>query len=343
MTVSIGTIVSSLLSDKMTKKFGSAIVTAVSILLTAMALIGISVSNKLFMVILFSIPLGLGAGAVDAALNNYVALHYSSRHMSWLHCFWGVGASISPFIISYFLKNGLRWDKGYLTIGIILLVISIIVFASIPLWKKNISIEESKNEKSNSIISIVKLPGVLFILLAFFCYCAAESTTFSWASSYFVLAKMESVEIAAKYASLFYLGMTSSRFITGFFADKIGDKNMLRYSSLLAIFSLVMMVIPFSNNIVSVIFIFFFGFGCGPIYPSIIHSTPNNFGKENSQIVIGIQMACAYLGTTFMPPLFGLIANNININYFPWFLLVLVVISFIMIELLNYVKKKKTD
>ena len=345
IVVSLGTIISSLLSDRLTRRFGAGLVTATSILLTSVALIGISFSRDFILVVLFSIPLGIGAGSVDAALNNYVALHYSSRQMSWLHCFWGVGASISPFIISYFLNKNLRWDQGYLTIGIILLVISFILFLSLPLWKKNNnSLQiQPQDQPAKSLFEIIKMPGVIFVLLAFFCYCAAESTTFSWASSYLAIGEKFDVESAARYASMFYLGMTTSRFVTGFFADKVGDKNMIRVSSIVAILSSIMLVSPFDNNIISVIFLFVLGIGCGPIYPAIIHSTPKVFGKENSQAVIGIQMAFAYTGSTLMPPLFGLIANNIDISYFSLYLLVLFTFSYLLIEILNAIKKKKTD
>ena len=340
----MGTITSSLLSDRLTSKFGAGKVTAFSVLLTALALIGFAYSRKFYLFIVFAIPLGLGAGAVDAALNNYVALNFASKHMNWLHCFWGVGASISPYIMSYWLANDSQWDKGYLTVGIIQIIISIILFISLPFWKNkiinnNIEIKEEK-PTPRPFKEIIKLPKVFYVLFAFLAYCAIETCVFAWTSSYLVLGKQLSIEIAAKFSSLFYLGMTLSRFLSGFISDKLKDHNMIRLGYIIILIGILLILIPFANKDICLIGLFILGLGCGPIYPSIIHSTPNTFGKENSQAVIGIQMAFAYFGSTFSPPLFGLLANYISINLFPLFLFIFMLIGFILIELAF--KKKRT-
>ena len=344
MTVSGGTIIASLLSDKLTSKFGAGLVTAVSVGMTATSLLGFSFCTEFWHLILCAIPLGLGAGAVDAALNNFVALHFASKHMSWLHCFWGVGASISPYIMSFWLARNEQWESGYRTVGIIQIILTAILFISLPLWKKiktNNFATDDKEEapKPKKLTEIFKIKGVKSVLFSFFAFCAVEATAFSWTSSFLVFDKGLNVELAAKYASLFYLGMTVSRLITGFFADKLGDKKMIRLGYTIAVFGLLMMILPFGNTLICLIGIFITGFGNGPVYPAIIHSTPQNFGKENSQAVVGVQMAFAYTGSTFMPPLFGLIGNHVSLSLFPVFLLFFIILGSLLIENLNKIKK----
>ena len=283
--------------------------------------------------------MGLGAGAVDAALNNFVALHFASKHMSWLHCFWGVGASISPYIMSFWLSKNEQWENGYRTVGFIQIFLTVILFISLPLWKQiktnNFATDDEESPEPKKLREIFKIKGVKSVLFAFLAFCAVEATAFSWTSSFLVLGKGLSVDSAAKYASLFYLGMTVSRLITGFFADKLGDKKMIRLGFSIAIIGLVMMILPISNTLICLVGIFITGFGNGPIYPAIIHSTPQNFGKENSQAVVGVQMAFAYTGSSFMPPIFGLIANHISISLFPVFLLFFIILGSLLIENLN--------
>lgn len=341
ITISLGTIISSLLSEKLTKKFGSGLITTMSVTMTAIALVGFSFSSNLFMLILFSIPLGLGAGSVDAALNNYVAIHFKARHMSWLHCFWGIGASISPYIMGYFLANNERWDLGYLTVGIIQVVISILLFISLPLWKKN------KKEKENVIENVsvtyketFKLNGLFLLLISFLCYCAMECSFFNWTSSYLNLAKNFTIENAALFASMFYLGMTISRLISGFITEKLKDKTMVRIGYLISLSGIILLLIPTNIKIIPIIALLLTGIGCGPIYPSLIHYAPIAFDKKYSQIIIGLQMAFAYTGSTFMPPLFGLIATHINIKLFPIFVLIFTLIGFILIEILFHKKRQ---
>lgn len=337
MVIAGGTIISSLQSDRLTKKWGTGLVTSISVLMTAVALFGFSVSSSFWMLCLWAIPYGLGAGAVDAALNNYVALHYASRHMSWLHCFWGVGAAVSPYIMSYCLTGGLGWEQGYRSVSIIQIAITALLFFSLPLWRKQKRElqEEKATAKAMKLSEIIKIKGVKYVLLAFFLYCAMETTAGLWASSYLVLGRGVSANEAARYASFFYLGITFGRFLSGFIADKLGDKNMIKIGVAIIIIGIAMLWLPVSVKSVCLGGLIVVGLGCAPVYPAIIHSTPNNFGADKSQAIIGVQMASAYTGSTFMPPLFGFIANYINVNFYPAFLLVFAVLMLVMTEGLN--------
>lgn len=331
MIIAFGTIISSLMSDRMTLKMGAGGVTSVSVMLTAVALFGFSFSNSFISLCLWAVPYGLGAGGVDAALNNYVALHYSSRHMSWLHCFWGVGASISPYIMSYCLTDGLGWKMGYRFVGIIQIIITAILFISLPFWKKRKNITDgdgSEPQKPLKIKDALKIKGVISVLISFFAYCAVEQTSMLWASSYLANYRGVDAVTAARFASLLYLGITFGRFICGFVANKLGDRLLIRIGILVSGFGVILVLLPLSSNIIALVGLMILGLGCAPIYPSIIHSTPSNFGKQNSQAIIGIQMASAYLGTTFMPPLFGLIASTFSLGLYPMFLLFFVIVMF---------------
>ena len=337
MVVSGGTIVSSLLSDRLTRKFGARWVTVVSVFLTAAALFGFSFSDRFWMLILFSIPYGLGAGAIDAALNNYIALHYSARHMSWLHCFWGVGTIVSPFIMSYALTSS-TWNDGYRIVGYIQLGIGALLLATLSVWKIN-KTPEAQSPKSLGLIGAVKIKGVPLILLGFFAYCAAEATSMQWASTYFVEVKQISEAQAAQLASLFYIGITAGRFVSGFLSGKLGDRRMIVIGACILTCGIVLLFISADVEVAIAGFIVI-GLGCAPIYPSIIHSTPANFGAENSGAIIGIQMASAYVGSTFIPPLFGLIANRLGFNILPVYLLIFVALMIAMTELTFAVTKK---
>lgn len=337
MIIAGGTIISSLSSDRLTRKFGTGLVTAVSVLMTALALFGFSVSGEFWMLCLWAIPYGLGAGAVDAALNNYVALHYASRHMSWLHCFWGVGASISPYIMSFALAGGHGWSSGYRYVSIIQIVLSVCLFASLPLWKQSHTqkTEEKVEARALSFGQMLKIPGVVSVLILFFGYCALEQTTGLWASSYLVDYRDVSAETAAQFASLFFLGVTFGRFLCGFVADRLGDRTLIRVGILTAAVGVVLVLLPVQADLSALAGLIIIGFGCAPIYPSIIHATPFNFGKENSQAIIGIQMASAYVGATFMPPLFGVVASYAGIWLYPLYLMVFAVLMLILSESLN--------
>lgn len=340
MVISGGTIISSLMSDRLTRKFGARVVTVVSVFLTAGALFGFSFSDRFWMLILFSVPYGLGAGAIDAALNNYIALHYSARHMSWLHCFWGVGAIVSPFIMSYALTSS-TWNDGCRIVGYIQLGIAALLLVTLPVWKINSKKTDAVEQKSIGLIGALKIKGVPFILIGFFAYCAAEATAMQWASTYFVEVKHISEAQAAQFASLFYIGITAGRFLSGFVSAKIGDRRMIIIGASVLTLGIILLVIPVTAAELSLAGFVIIGLGCAPIYPSIIHSTPANFGAENSGAIIGIQMACAYVGSTFMPPLFGLIGSATDFAILPLYLIVFVVLMLVMTELTFRTARKR--
>ena len=353
MVIAAGTVISSLLSDRLTKKLGAGLVTAVSVLMTAVALFGFSVSGSFLLLCLWAVPYGLGAGAVDAALNNYVALHYASRHMSWLHCFWGLGAAASPYIMRYCLTGGYGWHSGYRAVSIIQFVLTAGLFISLPLWKqanrelgdgarnaaavkeeKRIS-ENPSSGKTLSLLQTIRLKGVPLVMAAFFSYCAVEQTMMLWASSYMVQVRGMDVNLAAGYSSLFFFGITFGRFLGGFAADWLGDRGLIRIGIATIVVGLILVAAPVKTNMLVLAGLVVIGFGCAPVYPAIIHATPYNFGRENSQAVIGVQMASAYIGTTFMPPLFGVLASITNISSLPFYILILTVLLLVMSEKLN--------
>ncbi len=332
MIISGSTIVSSLFSDKLTRKLGTPVVTTASVFLTAVALLGFSFSKTYWMLLVFAVPYGLGAGAIDAALNNYVALHYSSKHMSWLHCFWGVGTIVSPFVMSNALANSV-WNNGYRTVAYIQMFIGLILLVTIPVWKINKGREQTEiSKKSIGLPAVFNIKGVPFILLGFFSYCAAESTAMGWASTYFAQVKGIDGETAAAYASLVFIGLTAGRFLAGFLMDKIGDRKMILLGTAVTVVGIVLLLLPIKNDIFSICGFVIVGLGYAPIYPCIIHSTPLNFGAENSGAIIGIQMAGAYLGSTFMPPLYGVLGKWIGYEMMPVYLLVFVGFMVIMTE-----------
>lgn len=333
MIIAGGTILSSLMSDRLIHKFGTGVVTLVSVAMTALALFGFSISSAFWMLCLWGIPYGLGAGSVDAALNNFVALHFKSRHMSWLHCFWGIGATVGPYIMGFCLTGGLTWNAGYRTIGFIQIGLVAILVFSLPLWKQNAASSKTSEIPHNVLTpaQAVRLPGAKPILFSFFCYCALEATTGLWASSYFVLVRGVSEAKAAKWAAYFYLGITFGRLLSGFISDHFGDRNMIRIGQAFAAFGALCVFLPFGvyPALAGVILI---GFGCAPIYPSLLHETPANFGVGNSQSLMGLQMACAYVGTTFIPPLFGFLSSHLGMWLYPAYLLVFILLMTVMVE-----------
>lgn len=333
MIISFGTICSSLMSERLTKKLGVNIVTVCSVLLTAIALYGFSTSSAFWMLCLWGIPYGLGAGAIDAALNNYVALHYNSRHMSWLHCFWGVGTIISPYIMSYALTTSV-WQNGYRMVSFLQMGITVILLVTLPVWKVNRKANEQKAEQA-AVIGIrgaLKIKGVPQLLLGFFSYCSLESTLLLWSSSYLVGAKGVTAQKAAAFASLFCIGITAGRFLSGLVTEKLGDYNLIRIGTGILLLGCIAMILPLKTDAAALGGLVVMGLGCAPVYPSIIHATPNNFGAQNSQAIIGIQMASAYVGSTFMPPVFGLIANHISVALMPFFVLFFIVLMYIMVK-----------
>ena len=321
IVITFCTIISSLLSDRMTMRFGTGRITAFSVAITAVALFGFSVSREYWMLLLWAIPYGLGAGNVDASLNNYVALHYASRHMSWLHCMWGVGATVGPYVMGAALTGGMGWNSGYRFIAILQIVLSVILFVSLPLWKeRKDQTKETEPRKPLSLKQIFRIPGIREVMIAFFCGCAMETVVGLWASSYFVVKNQLPADLAASYASLFFIGMTVGRAISGFLTYKMNDTQMIRLGSSLIALGIVVMLLPMGivSGIVGLVII---GLGCAPVYPCIIHSTPAHFGEENSQAIIGVQMASAYSGVLLLPPLFGLVANYLSAALLPVYLI----------------------
>ena len=330
--ISAGTVISSLLSERLTARFGTRAVTTVSVLLTSVALFGFSLSGKFYQLCLFAIPYGIGAGAIDASLNNYVALHYSSKHMSWLHCFWGVGTIISPYVMSYALIHS-GWQAGYRTVSLIQLCIFIVLLIALPLWKINSKGKENEIKeiiKPLGIVGALNIPGVPYLLIGFLAYCAAESTTMLWASSYLEEAMNLSKDEAAALGSLFFIGMTVGRFFAGFITEKLGDGKMIRLGTVIALIGVGLITIRI--NLPAIVGFILIGLGCAPIYPSIIHSTPSNFGEKNSAAIIGIQMASAYTGSLLAPPLFGIIADGISLKIMPIYLLGFFILMIVMIR-----------
>ncbi|RKT31920.1 fucose permease [Microbacterium sp. AG1240] len=357
MIIAAGTILSSLASERVTRRFGVGLVTAVSIGMTGAALFGFSVSGSFWMLCLWAIPYGLGAGAVDAALNNYVAVHYAARHMNWLHGCWGLGASISPFIMSYALTAGLGWSSAYLIIGVIQAALTFGLLVSIPLWRKVNPLAPTDHAEAGAaegageealrrgthvpLATALRIPGVLLILAAFFAYCALESTAILWASTYLVSGRGVEPATAAAFASLFLLGITAGRFLAGFFADRIGDQQMIRGGFATVGIGVVMLALPVDTTVLALVGLVVLGLGCAPIYPAIIHSTPVNFGRRNSQAIIGVQMAAAYTGSTLAPPLFGAVSTWTGVWILPIFLAVLVALGLVMSERLNRLVRRR--
>ena len=342
LIVAIGTVVSSLLSDRLTKRFGAGLVTAVSIGMTAVALFGFSVSTAFWQLCIWAVPYGLGAGSVDASLNNYVALHYASRHMSWLHCMWGLGASLGPYILGTALTAGMGWDTGYRIISIFQVLLTAVVFMSLPLWKKRMDepTADGVRAKPLTLKQIFAISGAREVMLAFFCYCALEQTAILWGSTYLVMHDGMDKETAAALGSLFLIGITLGRFLSGFLTYKLNDANMIRLGQGIIALGIVIMLLPL-RAWVSMAGLLLIGLGCAPVYPCVIHSTPAHFGEENSQAIIGVQMASAYVGICVMPPLFGLIANYISAGWLPWYLAAINVLMILMCERLNKISSHK--
>lgn len=340
MIISAGTICSSLLSERLTRRCGVHVVTVISVMLTAVALYGFSMANAFWMLCVWAIPYGLGAGAIDAALNNYVALYYSARHMSWLHCFWGVGTIISPYIMSRALITS-GWQSGYRVVSFLQIGIAVLLLVTIPIWKVNRA--SKQQEEKTAVIGIrvaLGIKGVPQLLIGFFSYCALESTLILWASSYLAVAKGISAERAAAFASLFCIGITVGRFLSGFVTEYLGDYKLICMGIGILLLGCAALLLPISIDSLALAGLVVMGMGCAPIYPSIIHATPSNFGEENSQAVIGIQMASAYIGSTFMPPVFGLIANHISIRLLPVYVLIFIVVMYLMLRKTFHMARK---
>lgn len=341
MIISGGTIVSSFFSGKVIRRFGTGKVTTFSVFLTAAGLIGIYFAPSFLWICLLGVPLGIGAGAVDSALNNFVALHYKAKHMNWLHCFWGIGATSGPFIMSFYLLKENGWRMGYATIGTVQAILVVCLFLSLPLWKK-FEVSNEADEEAHSdvkVSTLIKLPGAKPALISFFCYCAIELTTGLWASSLLVTNNGLSAESAAKWVSLYYLGITVGRFLSGFIAMKLNNKQMIRMGQVICIMGAALLIMTIHNNL-QLAGLVLIGLGCAPIYPAMLHETPNRFGKELSQGIMGIQMATAYVGSTLVPPLFGALSRVTGFGILPYFLLILMIIMLLSSERVSKVCEK---
>ncbi|MDF2613308.1 MAG: transporter [Clostridia bacterium] len=348
MTISGGTIISSLLSGMVIKRFGTGKVTFISCLMTAGALVGFSFSPSLVWLCALAIPLGLGAGAVDSGLNNYVALHYKAHHMSWLHCFWGVGATLGPIIMAQFIKDQNSWRNGYFAISIIQFILVILLLLTLPLWDK--AAKEVNNnldhigEVNESLQKVhpLQIRGVKLALVSFFFYCGTEATMGLWGSSFLVNVKELPAATAAQWVSMYYGGITIGRFITGFITMKVSNKGLIRMGQSIALAGILLIVLPI-GTVFSLVGFIMVGLGCAPIFPCMLHETPANFGKEHSQMIMGYQMAFAYIGGTFLPPILGFIASKTTIGIFPFFVLFYIVAMLIGSERVNVFMKKEND
>jgi len=331
MTMSAGTIASALLIDRLIKKIGTRLIVIFSVVMTAVALFGFSMATSFFMFWVFALPYGFGAGAVDATINNYVAINYKSRHMNWLHCFWGVGAMTGPYIMGFYLIRGFEWTAGYRTIVLFQIVLIAILFASMSLWKKSDAGSTSAPVKPFS--QIIRIRGVRYALPALIAYCAIEATTGLWASTYLAVGRGINPEIAAGFASLFYAGITAGRFLSGFVSNRLGSKNMMKIGISLIFVGIAAVLMP--TEIAGLIGLMIIGLGCSPIFPAFIHLTPKNFGQENSQALVGLQMASAYVGVALIPPFFGFMAGIFGMGIYPIFILVFAVLLSLLISALN--------
>ncbi len=344
MVISAGTIVSALLSDRMTMRLGTGKVTVWSVFLTMIALLGFSLAPNYWVLLLIAIPYGLGAGGVDAALNNYVALHYASRHMSWLHAMWGLGTLIGPNILSFALLHHMGWRGGYRSISVLQLVLVLILFASLPLWKSRpVTPEPVKIDEPDppaprrplGIRGVLAIEGAPEILLMFFCYCTIESTAMLWASSYMHTGLGIDKTTAAQWAALFTFGITAGRILNGFATMRLSDPVLIRIGEGIIGVGILVLLLPLPRPASTVVGLVLVGLGCGPVYPTVIHSTPAYFGADKSQAVIGMQMAFAYTGSLAMPPIFGLLAQATTILLFPWYLLAALVLMVVLFERLR--------
>lgn len=352
MTIAGCTIVSSLMSGKILKRFGTGNVTLVSCLMTAVALLGFHFSPSLVWLVACTIPLGLGAGSVDSGLNDYVARHYKAHHMSWLHCFWGVGATFGPIIMAQFIAEQNSWRNGYLAISGIQFALVVILFFTLPLWNRgrkngNIPLNETSedseslfsNENDNH-VKPLQIKGVKLSLMSFLFYCGVEATMGLWGSSFLVNVKELPVAVAAQWVSLYYGGITIGRFITGFITFKMNNRTLIRMGQIIALFGAVLLFLPLPT-IFSLVAFIVVGLGLAPIFPCMLHETPTRFGKVNSQTIMGYQMAIAYTGSTFIPPMLGFIASHSTIGIFPFCTIVFVAAMLISSENLNVLLKKK--
>ncbi len=333
MIVSGSTIISSLFSGALIRRLGTGKLTLFSVLMTALALLGYSFSQNYLWLCLIAVPLGLGAGSVDAALNDFVARNFAARHMNWLHSFWGVGATTGPLIMAFMLSQTGRWQMGYRTVAIIQFTLVAILAVSLPLWQRFPT--PISQHPATGRVKIRKIKGITPNLVAFFAYCAVETSTGLWAASFLVEQRGLSQVLAAGGASAYYLGITLGRFLNGFLSSHFDAKNLVRGGQALILLGIVLMFLPFP--ILSLAGLMIIGLGCAPIYPTLLHETPRRFGAENSASLMGLQMAVAYCGLTLMPPLLGLIVDRFGLQLYPLGLLLLALMLTLGSERLNRV------
>lgn len=339
MIIAGGTIVSAFLSDRLTRRLGAGLLTAISVALTALAMLAFSVSHQFWLLCLFAVPYGIGAGGVDAALNNYVALHYGAHHMSWLHCMWGVGTTVGPIVMGKVLTSGLHWNKAYLFVGIFQVVLTAGILCSLKLWKKPEAASDAETGPVLTFRQILKIPGAKEAMTAFFCYCAVEQTAMLWGGSYLTLNRGFAPETAASLAAMFYIGITAGRAVNGFLTFRFSDSQLIYAGSAVIAAGILLMAIPGKGSALAGLILI--GLGCAPVYPCTIHSTPDHFGPENSQALIGVQMAVSYLGILAMPPLFGLIAGKVSIALLPVYLMIILVCMVLVFRRLDRITAEK--
>lgn len=344
MLISFCTIISSLNSAKLIRRFGTGKLTAISVATTALALLGFSLAKNYTFLLLMAVPLGLGAGAVDAGLNNYVALHCEAKHMSWLHCFWGVGTIIGPMILFAVLRVGGSWATGYRAVGLIQCAVSALLFATLGMWKRGNIQQEEYGAKALSVWEVLSLPGAKAGMVTFLCYCAVESTLGLWGATYISQVRGVDEATAASFGAMFYIGITVGRAISGFMAMKLLPKQMVRVGQALLALGCIFMMIP-AGSTLSGIGLVVCGLGCAPIYPNIIQDTPVNYGTENSQAAIGVQMAFAYVGSTFLPSIFGALAGVDGYGLLPYFAISICVLMTVLFGIQKKIveTKVKTD
>ena len=336
----IGRTIANVACDKLVKRFGTGIVFLFGFLTLTAGVFGFSFSSKILAICFWGFFLGFGPGFVDVALNSYVALHYKARHMNWLHCSWGIGASIGPMVMSFYLANDKLWNLGYRTIGIILCCFVVIIIGTLSVWdkNKNQSNSEGKNEQKIQNIELLKIKGVKNNLVAFLCFVLFEIVLILYGSSFLVVEKNLLPETAAQCISLFYIGMTSGRLIAGFVTIKLNNRQIIRIGCGIIAFGIIILILPIGTIALMACF-FIFGFGNAPIFPCFLHETPGNFGSDKSQAIIGLQMASATLGPLLILPLFGLLLSNAGFKIFPLIVGVLLILSIFLFELFN--KKMK--
>ena len=321
MTVSLCTIISSVNCARLIRRFGTGRLTALSGLLTAAALLGMSFVPHYAFLLVLAVPLGLGAGAVDAAINNYVALHCSATHMNWLHCFWGVGTVISPYVMSAALNHGMKWTAGYRGVSMMQFALGIVLLMTLHLWGGEKAKEEERSAKVLSVRQVLALPSAKQGLFGFTCYCSVEATFMLWSATYLVMARGLDAATAASMGGLFFVGMTIGRGVSGFIAMKLSPKQMVRMGQGMMVLGSLLLFVP--GQRVAIFGLLFMGLGCAPVYPNIVQDTPRNYGAENSQAVIGVQMAFAYVGSLCMPTVFGWIAEWLGYGVLPVYSLII--------------------